>query len=260
MSLGKVLLRLGTTVAVASCTVSPSASPSGASGSTSARHEPPSVTPSASESEIELPALPDRGIVAMWSRLDNATGVSFLSLEGDVIATVRDVVLSQSGGPPGVVFVQRGERYWLLDATAHELRRVSAKQASKLVTRGDRVDLPAPAQSTGTWLWSTPAPTGSAVLAAYAEQESECLKPVAMVQHHPGAEPVPITGEPLARAHPSYALGWTLEGKPVAQVASGPCSAPKGGLRDGVYIFHGEGGAGAEAVDVPAGSYRFQMW
>jgi hypothetical protein len=228
------------------------------SGSISPRSVEPSPTGSAprpdpTERSIELPQLPARGLVAGWSR-DNSEGVSLMTLGGRVLATIPDFAIFQAGRmPPGLVILNRGEmHFWVLDVAAHELRRVSLYGADRLVEKRAPSSLPRDA-----FAWSVRAPGSTQVLAQYWQQVSECQKPVAMVRRAPGLEALPVTGDELTTAQPSYALGWTGRGNVVAAVARGPCDAGSGRFADGVYVF---GGERPRRIGVPQGSYLFQMW
>ena len=201
----------------------------------------------------------------MWSRANNKIGVSLLTMDGHVVATVPNVYIWDPNGPGGRV-VLRGwheRRFWFLDPSAHELVPVTLGRANKLLHQTRRARFPIPAQSVGSWAWSMSAPSGTEVLAqyyqnGYGSQLSECAKPLAMLQPTRGADLTPVTGEPLGAAQPSYVLGWTAKSEPVVAVAHGPCGGPSGGLRDGVYVFGSHGAA--SPVPVPKGSYFFQMW
>jgi hypothetical protein len=140
----------------------------------------------------------------MWSREDEAIGVSLLTLDGRVVATVPNVILFDSDGPTGRVILRSEDetRYWLLDPSAHELLPITLGQAN-WHHRTKRVLWPTPARSWGYWAWTMPAPNGSEVLAQYYQngygpQVSECATPVAMLQVAPDVDPAPVTGEPLA--------------------------------------------------------------
>jgi hypothetical protein len=206
---------------------------------------------------IELPPLSERGLAAMWSRANNTIGVSLLSLDGRVLATVPNVIIYDATGPSEGVILQSADeiRYWLLDASAHELVPITLQRAMRL-HRPARVRLPHPARSPGSWAWSMPAPTGTQVLAQYNRQVSECAQPIAMVQPAPGLAVLPVTGEPFGTAS-SFALGWTAASEPVVEVTP-VCVGPSDRFRSGVYVFDNQGGA--ERLDVPKGSYVFQMW
>lgn len=213
--------------------------------------------------EIVLPPLPDSGIAAMWSR-ENSVGVSFVNLEGEVVATVRNAIIYRPGGPPGTVVLVRGEnRHWVLDARDHVLRSVSESEANQIVN-GDRGPFPpTPANSVGDWAWVEGSPDGTETLgqywqSGYGSQLSECSKPIAMIQRPSSGDPEPITGQSLGQPQPTYALGWASAGHPLAAVMVGPCGSPLTEFAEGVHVFDEAGGH--ERVNMPAGSYSFQMW
>lgn len=263
----KSALILGMSLVLAGCTsgprppagVSSDATPSGATSPS------PSGTPHPSRNVIPLPPLPTMGFAAMWSRANNKNGVSLLTMDGHIVASVPNVIIWDPNGPGGRVILRSWDkrRYWFLDTSAHRLIPVTQGGAKKLLQQPPRSRLPIPARSVGSWAWSVPAPSGTGVLAqyyqnGYGSELSECAKPLAMLQSTPGADLTPVTGDPLGAAQPSYALGWTAKSEPVVAVGKGPCGGPPGGLRDGIYVFgsHGE----ASPVPVPKGSYFFQMW
>lgn len=200
----------------------------------------------------------------MWSRAHETIGVSLLSLDGRVVATVPNVILFDPANPSGQIILRSEDekRYWQLDVSAHELVPVTLLRANKLHRYDTDVPAATPAGSVGSWAWSIPAPSGMEILAqyyqnGYGSQLSECAQPLAMIQPAPGLNASPVTGEPLGAASSSYALGWTPAKEPMVAV-TGTCGAPSGGLRDGVYIFDKQGTS--RRVEVPKGSYYFQMW
>jgi hypothetical protein len=225
----------------------------------------PVETPS-SDRVIELPPLPSSGVAAMWSRDNNATGVSFVGLDGEVAATIRNAIIYQSGplrSPDTLVLALDKTGYWLLDADAHELRRITRSRADQLVTSDSGPRLPIPPNSTGEWAWVRRSPDGTELLGQYWQNGygaflSECSKPIAMLQGASASAPEPITGQSLGNVQPTNALGWAAPGHAVVEVAVGPCST-SGRFAPGVYIFDGIGQT-SQRVRMPTGSYTFQMW
>ncbi len=249
------ILFLGVLLTLGACTSTSSVSTSLPSSAMAPPTPSTAATPLPDPGDvIELPSLPERGVAASWSRANNSEGVSLVTLGGRVIATVRGVGIFQAGRiSPGLVILTDGDKYyWVLDVPAHELRRVSPARAHQLVEARGPAYLPSDA-----FAWSVQAPGGTQVLGQYWQQVSECQKPVAMLRPAPGLEASPVTGDRLAAAQPSYALGWTEAGEAVAAVASGPCDAGSATLHDGVYIFDS---GKAQRLSVPLGSYVFQMW
>jgi hypothetical protein len=185
---------------------------------------------------------------------NDTVGVSLVTLQGRVLATVRGVALYLADRMrPGLTIVTDGKKkFWVLDVSGHELRRVSQARAEQLARAHGPAYLPSEAFG-----WFSPAPSGSPVLGQYYQQVSECQKPIAMLRQAPGLDATPLTGDSLAHAQPSYALGWTRASQAVAAVASGPCDAGSGALHDGVYIF---GDGRPTPLTVPSGSYFFHMW
>ena len=245
----------GSFAVLVACTSAP-ASPnigSGTPSSTVTRSTSVASSPSP-PSVIELPALPETGLAAGWSRA-NAEGVSLVDLRGHTFATVHDAgIYSADRVPPGlVILVMHNDEYWLLDVSAHELRRISAYRAEKLVSERGSASLPHDALA-----WSVSAPAGPQVLGQYWQQVSECQKPVAVIRPAPGSPLQPVTGDPLINAQPSYALGWVDDDKALVSVARGPCDAGTARFREGVYLFSSDGDA--QRLRVPPGSYFFQMW
>jgi hypothetical protein len=203
---------------------------------------------------IDLPPLPSSGLASGWSRGDSE-GVSLVTLDGRVLATIEDVGIFEAGRmPPGLLILTRGDkRFWVLDVSAHELRQVSLYRAYQLVQ--DRVSDSLPRDD---FAWSVRAPRGTQVLGQYWQQVSECQKPIAMLRDTADPEASPVTGDPLRAAQPSYALGWTHASEAVVAVARGPCDAGSGQFREGVYAFNGTGHV--RQIAIPRGSYVFQMW
>jgi hypothetical protein len=188
----------------------------------------------------------------MWSRDDERVGVSLLTLSGRVVATVRDAIIYEPISPPGIVVLQiEDELYLTLDASAHELRRVSAGRAYRLVRRGLGY-LPSNAFS-----WWTPAPHGPQSLGQYWRQVSECQEPIAMLAPRSSSRATPVTGDSLGAAQSTYALGWTGTDQAVVQITPG-CGSGSGPYRDGVYAFDHDGDA--RRIRVPPGSYVYRMW
>jgi hypothetical protein len=195
-----------------------------------ARDAGPTVSTSPAQDTIELPPLPASGFAAMWSR-DEGTGVSFVGLDGEVLATVPDATIYEPGGPPGVVVLVRGEdEFLLLDAEDHVLRSISKAEADEIVASVPS-GLLNPSRSVGEWAWVRSSPDGTDVIGqywqnGYGSQLSECSKPIAMISTSEDAEPRAITGQPLGQVQPTYALGWTPSGLPIAAVTLGPCGSP----------------------------------
>ena len=262
----KVALLIGLSLVLTGCFSSTPTPASVASGTTSTPAAPSgSIGPPPSRNIIPLPSLPKMGLAAMWSRANNETGVSLLTIDGRVVATVPNVYIWDPNGPGGRVVLRGSDErgYWFLDVSEHELVRVSQGRAMQLLHPPRSGRLPIPARSQGSWAWSTPAPSGSELLAqyyqnGYGSELSECAKPLAMLQATPGAGLSPVTGDPLGAAQPSYALGWTAKSEPVIAVGRGPCGGPPGGLHEGVYVFGSHGNS--SRIPVPKGSYDFQMW
>jgi hypothetical protein len=250
----RLVVTLCATVALAACTAS-----SGTQGAVSSLPVATSSSATASNSEaprvIELPPLTDTGLAALWSRANNSVGVSLVTLRGRVLATVHNVTIYEAGRtPPGLVILNRGDRqYWVLDVSAHELRRVSPARAYKLVQQHGPASLPSDA-----FAWSVAAPGSTQVLGQYWQQVSECQKPIALLRSGPGAQASPVTGDPLVNAQPSYALGWSDDSEAVVFVARGPCDPGTAQFHDGVYLFDTHGGV--QRLKLPVGSYAFQMW
>jgi hypothetical protein len=203
---------------------------------------------------MELPRLPKTGLAAGWSR-GNKEGVSLLDLRGRIYATVHGAgIYSADRTPPGlIILVMHNHEYWLLDVSAHELRGIRSYRAEKLVSERGSASLPHDALA-----WSVPAPIGPQVLGQYWRQVSECQKPVAVIRPDPGSQLMPVTGDPLKDAQPTYALGWVDDNKALVSVARGPCDAGTARFREGVYMFSSDGDA--QRLEVPSGSYMFQMW
>jgi hypothetical protein len=209
---------------------------------------------------MELPKLPARGIVAMWSRPQNATGVSFVTTQGDIITAVRNANISEPAIRPGPVILEKQSgrgRFFLLLPKAHQLDAISELRAYSLQRTTRPVSLPTPTGGSGRWSWLEPSPNRAQVLGQWMEQISECELPIAAIQRSPGTSPEPFTGGSLPKAPPSYALGWTSDGRAIVHVAAGPCVGPSG-WHPGVYIFNAQGNA--RRIPMPSGSYAFRMW
>jgi hypothetical protein len=191
----------------------------------------------------------------MWSR-QNAVGVSFLNLHGDVIATVRDAIFSFPVSGRGTVILKKQRRLYLLHPATHELRAISRSRAASL-QRTQRVTLPDPVGGSGEWEWASRSPSGAEVLAQWTEQVSECRMPVAMIEPTRGAPPMPITGGSLPSVGPSFALGWTGDDRAVVYVGNGPCTGSTS-LKPGVYVFDPQGGS--TPIRMSPASYSFTMW
>jgi WD40 repeat protein len=224
----------------------------------------PAPPPTTTKSIIELPPLPVQGIVAMWSRPNNRFGVTFLTLNGHVVATVRNFTVLGPG--PGSVLLKEyphglygpGHLY-LLEPEKHQLRRAASGRESSLEVKRRQVGLPRPFGGVGRWGWSERSPDGLEILAQWYQQVGECSKPVAMLGTTGGntlPSAIPIVREPLAKSTASYAMGWTSENRAVVEIG-GPCGGTAT-LGDGVYLFKGT--QMLTRVRMPQGSYNFAMW
>jgi hypothetical protein len=223
----------------------------------------PTQTPSPQTAAriIRLPALPARGIAATWSRGNHTIGVSFLNLQGRVLATVRDAVLFEPNSSPGYVILKKsvsyGAVFYRLLPNMHLLHATPRTEVDHLLPATSPVDLPEPTGGAGSWLWAIASPDGQSILAQWQQQVSECQLPVAMIGGPVGMIPQPMTGDPLQRAGASFALGWTPASQPVVYVAQGPCVSIAR-LREGVYVFKGAGTP--SPIPTPPWSYGYRMW
>jgi hypothetical protein len=255
-----------TSFALAACTSSLPATENGGIPTPSPNATSSTSTMSRSSPDaIELPSLPRTGLAAMWSRSGHAIGVSLLTLRGRVVATMPKVFVWDPTSPSGIVMLRSKnlQRYWLLDTSAHELVPITEQRGAKLHWKPSHGRLPIPPRSVGSWSWAMSAPSGTTVLGeyyqhGYGSQYSECATPVAMRESAPGLEPTPILGESLATVHTSFALGWTPTSKAVVAVTLATSTGPSP-IRQGVYIFGGEGAA-PQRVALPRGTYYVQMW
>ena len=174
-------------VAIA-CT--PSSGESQSPGSARPAVASPSVSsPSPSSPRvIELPPLPGRGVAAMWSRDDNRVGVTLLTLNGRVLATLQDATLYEPLDPPGFVILEIDSRQqWVLNPSAHELRRISVRRAQNIVGIRGPEFLPSNA-----FAWWVRAPGGPQVLGQYWRQVGECQEPIAMLRPGSGLGSSPL--------------------------------------------------------------------
>jgi hypothetical protein len=199
----------------------------------------------------------------MWSRGDNTVGVSFVGLDGAVLATLDGTNLYQPGrSPDAVVLTGSGSEFWRLDVAGHRLVPITKAQADQLVSAAPGPRLPIPPNSVGRWDWVGTSPDGSELLGSYEQngygnQLSECSEPVAMIQR--GSQPPePVTGQSLANVQPTSALGWTAEDQALVSVATGPCGPGPRDYADGVYLFGPSGGG--HQIHMPDGSYYFEAW
>jgi hypothetical protein len=209
---------------------------------------------------IELPPLTHQGIVTEWSRPNDRFGVSFVTLDGRVLATERSFTLATNEGDlPGSVLLEDHTKgffapgiLYMLDVAKHELRRTNAH-----VPEPTSTNLPPPPGGVGRWGWAKQSPDGLEILGQWYEQVGECSMPVAMLDYTWGnLLPHPIAGGPLSKIGASYAMGWATGNKAVIS-SGGPCGGTAT-LEPGVYLFKGT--HVWTRIRMPQGSYHYAMW
>jgi hypothetical protein len=89
----------------------------------------------------------------------------------------------------------------------------------------------------GHWRFAYASPDGSTLLAQWS---GECEVPTAFRVPIQGGEPVTLTGEPLAEAPNSTALGWSPDGRTIAYLPADP-GCGSGIPESGIYLVDADG-------------------
>lgn len=186
---------------------------------------------------VHLEGLPKAGVAVASSE-----AVMLVDLDGAVVTTLEGYEITGNPGAPGV-WLQRGSKYFKLEATRGELAPVAKSQAREVMyDEGPQPSMPPPAgivgpggQIAGHWRYAITSSSGPTL----AQWSGECEVPTAFWIDENGTVRI-VTGESDVSAAPeSLGLGWTQNGRAVVSLPEGACAS--GADSPGIYLYSAPG-------------------
>jgi hypothetical protein len=187
--------------------------------------------------DVHLGDLPKAGVV-----VGSSDAVTFLDLDGTILATLNGYEVRGNLGAPGV-WLRRGPKYFKLDVAHGLILRVGEDRARNVMyDEGPKPSLPPPTgvvgpdgEVAGRWRYAVESSSG----AILAQWSGECEVPMAYWIDDRGTEELVTGGSDISMAPESLGLGWTANGRAVVFLPKGACGSGAGS--PGIYLYSSPG-------------------